>query len=200
MRLVVLGPPGAGKGTQARRLVERYSIPQLSTGEMLRETVAAGTESGRTVKAIMDRGELVPDDVVNQMVFDRIDQEHGRNGFILDGFPRTVAQAEALTAMLEQKGLRLDAVIELKVDQAVLIDRMEKRVADALAAGAAVRSDDNPETFARRLADYPAAIAPLSGYYLGRGELVQIDGMVGMEAVTRDIARALTKTVTAQES
>src|SRR5690606_33732958 len=130
---------------------ERYSIPQLSTGEMLRETVAAGTESGRTVKAIMDRGELVPDDVVNQMVFDRIDQEHGRNGFILDGFPRTVAQAEALTAMLEQKGLRLDAVIELKVDQAVLIDRMEKRVADALAAGAAVRSDDNPETFARRL-------------------------------------------------
>lgn len=196
MRLVVLGPPGGGKGTQARRLVERYSIPQLSTGEMLRTTVAGGTEFGRTVKAIMDRGELVPDDVVNQMVFDRID-EHGRNGFILDGFPRTVAQAQALTAMLEQTGLRLDAVIELKVDQAVLIDRMEKRVADALASGASVRSDDNPDTFAKRLADYPAATAPLLDYYLGRGELVQIDGMRGMEAVTREIARVLGKVDTA---
>src|SRR3546814_2562029 len=114
MRLIVLGPPGAGKGTQAQRLVERYSIPQLSTGEMLRVAVATGTEIGREAKAIMDRGELVPDDVVTQMVSDRIDQEDYRRGFILDGFPRTVAQAEALTAMLEQKGIKLDAVIDLK--------------------------------------------------------------------------------------
>src|SRR3546814_2089307 len=125
MRLIVLGPPGAGKGTQAQRLVERYSIPQLSTGEMLRVAVATGTEIGREAKAIMDRGELVPDDVVTQMVSDRIDQEDYRRGFILDGFPRTVAQAEALTAMLEQKGIKLDAVIDLKVDQA---DRKSKRL------------------------------------------------------------------------
>src|SRR3546814_6246578 len=113
MRLIVLGPPGAGKGTQAQRLVERYSIPQLSTGEMLRVAVATGTEIGREAKAIMDRGELVPDDVVTQMVSDRIDQVDYRRGFILDGFPRTVAPAEALTAMLEQKGIKIDAVIDL---------------------------------------------------------------------------------------
>ncbi|MBA4228217.1 MAG: adenylate kinase [Hyphomonas sp.] len=160
MRLIILGPPGAGKGTQAQRLVERYSIPQLSTGEMLRVAVATGTEIGREVKAIMDRGELVPDDVVNHMVSDRIDQEDCRRGFILDGFPRTVAQAEVLTAMLEQKGVKLDAVIELKVDQAALIERMEKRVADTLAAGGTVRSDDNRETFARRLDEYRRKTAP----------------------------------------
>ena len=124
MRLVVLGPPGAGKGTQARRLAERYSIPWLSTGEMLRAAVTGGTELGLPVKAIMDRGELVPDDVVDQMVSDRIDREDCRTGFILDGFPRTVAQAEALTAMLDRKGVKLSAAIELKVDPAVLIERM----------------------------------------------------------------------------
>src|SRR3546814_3014290 len=130
MRLIVLGPPGAGKGTQAQRLVERYSIPQLSTGEMLRAAVANGTEIGREAKAIMDRGELVPDDVINHMVSDRIDQEDCRRGFILDGFPRTVAQAEALTAMMEQKGFKLDAVIEMKVDPSALLERKVKRVAD----------------------------------------------------------------------
>lgn len=168
MRLIILGPPGAGKGTQAQRLVERYSIPQLSTGEMLRVAVATGTEIGREVKAIMDRGELVPDDVVNHMVSDRIDQEDCRRGFILDGFPRTVAQAEVLTAMLEQKGVKLDAVIELKVDQAALIERMEKRVADTLAAGGTVRSDDNRETFARRLDEYRRKTAPLFGLPPGK--------------------------------
>lgn len=142
MRLVVLGPPGAGKGTQARRLAERYSIPWLSTGEMLRAAVTGGTELGLPVKAIMDRGELVPDDVVDQMVSDRIDREDCRTGFILDGFPRTVAQAEALTAMLDRKGVKLSAAIELKVDPAVLIERMAKRVADTLAAHDPVRSDD----------------------------------------------------------
>lgn len=193
MRLIVLGPPGAGKGTQAQRLVERYSIPQLSTGEMLRVAAATGTEIGREAKAIMDRGELVPDDMVNHMVSDRIDQEDCRRGFILDGFPRTVAQAEALTAMLEQKGVKLDAVIELKVDQAVLIKRMEKRVADTLSAGGTVRSDDNPDTFVRRLDEYRRKTAPLLDYYRRRGELIEIDGMQGMDVVTRDIASVLTK-------
>ncbi|GIK96306.1 MAG: adenylate kinase [Alphaproteobacteria bacterium] len=189
----MLGPPGAGKGTQAQRLVERHSIPQLSTGDMLRAAVANGTEIGRRAKAIMDRGELVPDDVVNQMVSGRIDQEDCRNGFVLDGFPRTVAQAEALTAMLEQRGVALDAVIELKVDRAALIERMEKRVADTLAAGRTVRSDDNPDTFARRLDEYRQKTAPLLSYYSRRGELVTIDGMRGMDIVTRDIENVLTK-------
>lgn len=193
MRLIVLGPPGAGKGTQAQRLVERYSIPQLSTGEMLRVAVAAGTEIGREAKAIMDRGELVPDDVVNHIVSDRIDQEDCRRGFILDGFPRTVAQAEALTAMLEQKGVKLDAVIELKVDQAALIERMEKRVADTLSVGGMVRSDDNSDTFARRLDEYRRKTVPLLNYYRRRGELIEVDGMQGMDVVTRDIASVLTK-------
>jgi adenylate kinase len=191
MRLVVLGPPGAGKGTQARRLVGRYSIPQLSTGEMLRAAVSGGTELGLAVKAIMDRGELVSDDVVTQMVADRIDREDCRTGFILDGFPRTVEQAEALTAMLQRKGLKLDAAIELKVDPAVLVERMAKRVADTLAAGGTVRSDDNPETFARRLEEYRQTIEPLLDYYLRRSELVPIDGMQGLEAVTREIERVL---------
>lgn len=193
MRLIVLGPPGAGKGTQAQRLVERYSIPQLSTGEILRVAVAAGTEIGREAKAIMDRGELVPDDVVNHIVSDRIDQEDCRRGFILDGFPRTVAQAEALTAMLEQKGVKLDAVIELKVDQAALIERMEKRVADTLSVGGMVRSDDNSDTFARRLDEYRRKTVPLLNYYRRRGELIEVDGMQGMDVVTRDIASVLTK-------
>ena len=193
MRLVVLGPPGAGKGTQARRLAERYSIPWLSTGEMLRAAVTGGTELGLPVKAIMDRGELVPDDVVDQMVSDRIDREDCRTGFILDGFPRTVAQAEALTAMLDRKGVKLSAAIELKVDPAVLIERMAKRVADTLAAHDPVRSDDNPEVFARRLDECRETTGQLLGYYLRRGELVQIDGMQGMDAVTRDIASRLTR-------
>ncbi|MFN3727451.1 MAG: adenylate kinase [Allosphingosinicella sp.] len=197
MRLVVLGPPGAGKGTQARRLVGRYSIPQLSTGEMLRAAVSGGTELGLAVKAIMDRGELVSDDVVTQMVADRIDREDCRTGFILDGFPRTVEQAEALTAMLQRKGLKLDAAIELKVDPAVLVERMAKRVADTLAAGGTVRSDDNPETFARRLEEYRQTTGPLLDYYLRRSELVPIDGMQGLEAVTREIERVLAERASA---
>ena len=193
MRLIVFGPPGAGKGTQAQRLAERHSIPQLSTGDMLRAAVTEGTETGRRVDAIMDRGELVPDDVVNQMVSDRIDQEDCRNGFILDGFPRTVAQAESLTAMLEQRGVRLDAVIELKVDETSLVERMEKRVADTLAAGGTARSDDNRDTFVRRLDAYRNKTEPLLDYYRRRRELITVDGMQGIDDVAREIEDVLTR-------
>lgn len=193
MRLIVFGPPGAGKGTQAQRLGERHSIPPLSTGDMLRAAVTEGTETGRRVKAIMDRGELVPDDVVNQMISDRIDQEDCRNGFILDGFPRTVAQAESLTAMLEQRGVRLDAVIELQVDQTSLIERMEKRVADTLAAGGTARSDDNRDTFVRRLDAYRNKTEPLLDYYRRRRELITVNGMQGIDDVAREIEEVLTQ-------
>ncbi|KGJ21527.1 adenylate kinase [Paracoccus sanguinis] len=193
MRLIVFGPPGAGKGTQAQRLAERHSIPQLSTGDMLRAAVTEGTETGRQVDAIMDRGELVPDDVVNQMVSDRIDQEDWRKGFILDGFPRTVAQAESLTAMLEQRGVRLDAVIELKVDETSLVERMEKRVADTLAAGGTARSDDNRDTFVRRLDAYRNKTEPLLDYYRRRRELITVDGMQGIDDVAREIEDVLTR-------
>lgn len=193
MRLIVFGPPGAGKGTQAQRLAERHSIPPLSTGDMLRTAVTEGTETGRRVKAIMDRGELVPDDVVNQMISDRIDQEDCRNGFILDGFPRTVAQAESLTAMLEQRGVRLDAVIELQVDQTSLIERMEKRVADTLAAGGTARSDDNRDTFVRRLDAYRNKTEPLLDYYRRRRELITVNGMQGIDDVAREIEEVLTQ-------
>ena len=193
MRLIVFGPPGAGKGTQAQRLAERHSIPQLSTGDMLRAAVTEGTETGRRVDAIMDRGELVPDDVVNQMVSDRIDQEDCRKGFILDGFPRTVAQAESLTAMLERRGVRLDAVIELKVDETSLVERMEKRVADTLAAGGTARSDDNRDTFVRRLDAYRNKTEPLLDYYRRRRELITVDGMQGIDDVAREIEDVLTR-------
>ncbi|MBL0934210.1 MAG: adenylate kinase [Rhizobiaceae bacterium] len=193
MRLILLGPPGAGKGTQAQRLVERHGIPQLSTGDMLRAAVANGTEIGKRAKAIMDSGGLVSDAVVNQIVSDRIDEPDCRKGFILDGFPRTVAQAEALTEMLAQKGQKLDAVIELKVDEAALVERMKKRVADTIAAGGTVRADDNPESFAKRLDEYRQKTAPLSAHYSRTGELVTVDGMQNMDTVTGQIEDILAK-------
>jgi adenylate kinase len=197
MRLILLGPPGAGKGTQAQRLVERHGIPQLSTGDMLRAAVKAGTEVGKRAKAVMDAGGLVSDEIVNQIVSDRIVEPDAARGFILDGFPRTVPQAEALTRILAGKGLELDAVIELKVDENALVKRMEKRVADTLAAGGQVRADDNPESFKKRLNEYREKTAPLSKYYAGIGELLTVDGMADMDKVTAEIEKLVASTANA---
>jgi adenylate kinase len=194
MRLILLGPPGAGKGTQAKRLVERFNAIQLSTGDMLRAAVATGTPVGLRAKDIMARGDLVPDDVVVAIVADRISEKDAQNGFILDGFPRTVPQAEALDRMLEQKGLALDAVIELKVNEVALLSRIEGRAASMAARGEALRADDNPESFRKRLDAYRAQTAPLAGYYAGKGMLRAVDGMASIDDVTAAIAEVLSKT------
>lgn len=191
MKLILLGAPGAGKGTQAKILTEKFGIPQLSTGDMLRAAVAAQTEVGKRAKAIMDSGALVPDEVVNQIVFDRVEEADCAKGFILDGYPRTVGQAEALQKMLQSKGQKLDAVIELVVDQNALVDRMKRRVEETVAVGGKVRSDDNPEAFAKRLVEYKAKTAPLSQFYSSTGELKQIDGMATVSEVTNAILTSL---------
>ena len=160
MRLVLLGPPGAGKGTQAARLVERHGVQQLSTGDILRAAVAAKTPIGLKAKEIMDAGALVPDAVVIGLIDERLDSPDCAKGFILDGFPRTVAQAEALQQLLDRRGLSLDAVLELAVDEGALVERMRKRVEETVAAGGAVRADDNPESFKTRLEAYRAQTAP----------------------------------------
>lgn len=193
MRLILLGPPGAGKGTQAQRLVDKHKIVQLSTGDMLRAAVKAGTPIGLKAKDIMDRGELVPDDIVVGIVGDRIDEPDAKRGFILDGFPRTVAQAEALERMLEDKGLALDAVIELEVNNDILLDRIQKRVNETLARGETVRADDNPETLRRRLSAYHAQTAPLSAHYVEKGQLASVDGMASIEEVAAAIDALLGK-------
>jgi len=191
MRLIFLGPPGAGKGTQAKLLTERHGIPQLSTGDMLRAAVAAGTDVGKRAKAVMDAGQLVSDAIVNEIVSDRIDSPDCAKGFILDGYPRTVPQAEALDQILAGKGIALDAVIELKVDEDALVKRMENRVAETIAAGGTVRSDDNPEAFKRRLTEYREKTAPLSNYYASTGKLQTVDGMADVDKVTAEIAGIL---------
>jgi adenylate kinase len=192
MRLILLGPPGAGKGTQAQRLIAKHGIIQLSTGDMLRAAVAAGTPTGLRAKSIMDRGELVPDDVVVAIIAERIDQPDAKRGFVLDGFPRTVPQAEALERLLAERGLKLDAVIELKVDEGILLRRIEKRVAEMVARGEKVRADDNPEVLKGRLAAYRAQTAPLVGHYAGKGMLKSVDGMAPIEEVAGAIDRHLT--------
>lgn len=193
MRLILLGPPGAGKGTQAARLVEKHAIPQLSTGDMLRAAVAAGTPVGLQAKAVMESGGLVSDAIVVGIIRDRIGEADARNGFILDGFPRTVAQADALGAMLDEAGIGLDAVIELQVDQSKLVDRILKRAEEARARGEAVRKDDDPEVFKTRLEAYNRDTAIVAPYYRERGMLTVIDGMQPIDAVSGAIDKALRK-------
>ncbi|WNJ92817.1 adenylate kinase [Bosea sp. 685] len=191
MRLIFLGPPGAGKGTQAARIVEAHGIPQLSTGDMLRAAVTAGTPIGIKAKSVMDSGALVSDDIVIGIVAERIEHADAKKGFILDGFPRTLAQAEALDAMLASKGLKLDKVLELKVDQTKLVDRIVKRAEEARAAGQPVRKDDDPEVFKTRLEAYNRDTAVVAPYYAKRGQLTDIDGMQPIDAVTAAIEKAL---------
>ena len=191
MRLILLGPPGAGKGTQAQRLVERHGIPQLSTGDMLRAAVKAETDIGKRAKAVMDAGELVSDDIVNAIVSERIDAPDCANGFILDGYPRTLAQADAVESMLNSKGIGLDVAIELVVDDKALVGRIVKRADDAQAAGQPVRKDDNPVVFEERLREYYKKTAPLIGYYHAKGLLKGVDGMDDMDSVTMQIERLL---------
>jgi adenylate kinase len=191
MRLILLGPPGAGKGTQAQRLLQKYGIVQLSTGEMLRAAVAAQTPVGLQAKDIMASGSLVPDEIVIGIISDRLDQPDMKNGFILDGFPRTVPQAAALDELLKKKHMKLDAVVELRVNESALLDRVETRVAEMRARGEEVRIDDTPEVLSKRLANYRTLTEPLIHYYSERRKLLTVDGMMTIEHVTREINRIL---------
>ena len=191
MRLILLGPPGAGKGTQAQRLVEKHGIPQLSTGDMLRAAVAAKTPVGLKAKAVMDAGELVSDAIVNAIVAERIDQKDCAEGFILDGYPRTLPQADAVEKMLGDRGQKLDVVIELVVDDKALVGRIAKRAEETKAAGKAVRKDDDPAVFPERLREYYKKTAPLTGYYYAKKQLSGIDGMASIDDVTGQIDKLL---------
>jgi adenylate kinase len=191
MRLILLGPPGSGKGTQAQRLVQRYGIIQLSTGDMLRAAIAAQTPVGLKAKDIMAAGHLVPDDIVVGIISDRIDQPDAKKGFILDGFPRTVRQAEALDELLKRKHMKLEAVIELRVNESALLERVETRAAETRARGEEVRLDDTPEVLINRLAAYRAQTEPLIHYYSERRKLLTVDGMMTIEEVTREVSRIL---------
>jgi len=191
MRLILLGPPGAGKGTQATRLVEKHGIVQLSTGDMLRAAVANGTPIGLKAKAVMESGGLVSDEIVIGIIKDRIAESDAAKGFILDGFPRTVAQAEALEKLLADQHLKLDAVIELEVDQNALVGRIVKRAEEAKAAGQPVRKDDDPEVFKNRLAAYNRDTAAVTPFYEGRGQLSRIDGMKPIAEVAAAIDKVL---------
>ena len=191
MRLILLGPPGSGKGTQAQRLIHRHGIVQLSTGEMLRAAVAAQTPIGLKAKDIMASGGLVPDEVVVGIISDRLDQPDAANGFILDGFPRTVPQAQALVDLLKKKHIRLDAVVELRVNESALLQRVETRAAETRARGEEVRLDDTPEVLTKRLASYRSLTEPLIHYYSERRKLLTVDGMMTIEHVTREINRIL---------
>lgn len=193
MRIILLGPPGAGKGTQSQRIAESYGIVQLSTGDMLRAAVKACTAVGLKAKEIMTRGDLVPDDVVVAIIADRIGETDAKRGFILDGFPRTVLQAASLDNLMNERGLKLDSVIELKVDEGILLSRIRSRVEQMQARGETVRVDDNPEALSKRLAAYHAQTAPLVGYYREKGVLRTVDGMMPIDAVTQIISSMLTK-------
>ena len=222
MKLILLGPPGAGKGTQAKRLEDAYDIVQLSTGDMLREAVEAGTEVGKKAKDIMEAGELVPDDIVVKIIEDRIAEPDCRNGFILDGFPRNVAQAEALDEMLARKGTGLDKVVEIRVDDDILVDRISGRftcaqcgegyhdkhklpqkdnVCDKCGSTEFIRRpDDNAETVRARLATYHEQTAPLLPYYEEKGILAVVDGMQPIDEVTRQIREVLEESRTTPQA
>ncbi len=187
MKLILLGPPGAGKGTQSQIISEKHGIPQLSTGEMLRAAVKAGTPVGMKAKAIMAAGGLVPDEVVVGIIADRISEPDCARGFILDGFPRTLPQAAALDALLKSKSLKLDSVVELKVDDTILVSRIETRARETLAAGGTVRADDNADALKTRLMAYYRETSPLTGYYFAHGLLKTVDGMAPIADVTRQI-------------
>lgn len=187
MILIFLGPPGAGKGTQAARIARTRGIPQLSTGDMLREAVANETEIGKKAKAIMDSGNLVSDDIVAGIVAERIERPDCAQGFMLDGFPRTLVQAEMLDTILKDHDRRLDVVLELRVDDEELVKRLNNRIAEAKAAGENVRADDNEETFRHRLSVYNEQTAPLIPYYEEKGLLKAVDGMQSIDEVAGDI-------------
>ena len=187
MNIILFGPPGAGKGTQAQILVDERGMVQLSTGDMLRSAISAGTELGMKAKQIMDAGQLVSDDIMIDMIRDRMAQDDCANGVILDGFPRTVAQAEALDVMLDAQGINLDQVIEIAVDEQALLARIEKRAAESGAA----RSDDNADVLAQRLQVYRDNTAPVLPYYRDKGQLTSIDGMQSIEQVSKAIKECL---------
>jgi adenylate kinase len=187
VNLVLFGPPGAGKGTQSKILTEKRGLPQLSTGDMLRAAIEAGTPLGLACKALMAKGELVPDETVIRIIGERYDQPDCRDGAVFDGFPRTIPQAKALDIMLAERGRKIDLVLELKVDDAVLLSRVEARIK----AGGVLRSDDTPETLAHRLEVYYRNTAPLIDFYRRQGKLRTVDGMAPVEAVTAQIAEVL---------
>jgi adenylate kinase len=185
MNLILFGPPAAGKGTQAKRLVETRGMVQLSTGDMLRAAIASGSLLGQRVKGIMERGELVSDDIVIELIEDRLAEAEAAGGAIFDGFPRTVAQAEALDSMLERRGSKIDTVLRLRVDEEALVRRIAKRFAEE------GRADDNPDSFRVRLGAYNAQTSPLLPYYAGQGKLQEVDGMASVEDVAAEIDKAL---------
>jgi adenylate kinase len=187
VNLVLFGPPGAGKGTQSKILTETRGLPQLSTGDMLRAAIEAGTPLGLACKALMAKGELVPDETVIRIIGERYDQPDCRNGAVFDGFPRTIAQADALDAMLAERGKKIDLVLELKVDDAALLSRVESRIK----AGGVLRSDDTPQTLAHRLGVYYKNTAPLLDYYRNQGKLKSVNGMAPVEEVTADLSLIL---------
>ena len=191
INIILLGPPGAGKGTQAQRLIQERGLVQLSTGDMLREARSSGTEMGKRVAEVMDRGELVTDEIVVGLIREKLGQ--GGKGFIFDGFPRTLAQADSLQALMAEMDQRIDAAIELRVDDAALVSRIVKRADEMRAAGQPVRPDDTPEVFADRLREYYKKTAPLLGYYYAKGQLRHVDGMGAMDAVAAQIGAILDK-------
>jgi adenylate kinase len=191
MRIVLLGPPGSGKGTQATRLAQQLAIPQLSTGDMLRAAVSAGTSIRRKAKAVMERGELVPDELVVAVVAERILEPDAKNGFILDGFPRTLAQAMALDDILLREGLKLDCVLELKVNEEVLLGRILNRAQEAKTNGHTVRADDTEDALKIRLEEYRRQTEPLADYYRAKGILKSIDGLQPIDNVATSLFEAL---------